>query len=570
MSDQTLINCQNCHNSFVIAPEDFAFYEKIQVPPPTFCPRCRLQRRLAFLNLTNLYHRKCDLCKKDMISMYAPNIPYKVYCPECWWSDKWDPLDYGRDYDFSKPFFTQFNELWHEVPMLGLSLDIPSSKSAPHNNHAGHLKNCYLIFHADYAEDSACGFFLTHSKSVFDCSVIISSELCYDTMNTFKSNRCIGGRNQIAESLDCIFTRDCVGCQSCFGSASIRGQKYNFFNQQLTKEEYQKRTKEYDLGSYEKYQATRKQAEEHWKKYSPKPYYEEFNTNTTGNYIFQSKNCRECFEVVGAQDCKFMLLVAEPPTKDCYDIMSWGNNLELAYECSSAGENASNIKFAQESGINLINAEYVKLSTGGSNHFGCVSMKKGDYVIFNKKYPEKEYRQLRSKIINHMNEMPYKDIANRIYKYGEFFPIELSPWAYNETMANNFFQLPKEEIEKNGSVWREEEKRKHESTIKAADLPDHIKDAPENILNEVISCSSCSRGYRIIKMELDFLKKMNLPLPRECPFCRINQKIRRWVKNMRVIDRACNKCGASFQAAFDQEDAPILYCKDCYLKTYIN
>lgn len=502
--------------------------------------------------------------------MYAPEAPYEVYCPPCWWSDNWDSLDYGRDYDFSRPFFEQFNELWHQAPMLGLSLDLTTTKTSPHNNHAGHLKNSYLLFHADYAEDSAYGFFHFHTKSVFDSSAIMQSELCYDMTNTYRSNHCISGQNQVVESLDCAFVRDVQGCQNCFASANIRNQKYQFFNQQLSKEEYQEKIKQYDLGSYKDYTRAKKDAQNHWKKYPPKPYYEEFNVGSTGNYVFQSKNCKECFEVVAAENCKFMLLVAEPTAKDCYDIFSWGNNLQLSYECSSTGENTSNLKFAQESGLGQINAEYVKLSTGGSNHFGCVAMKKGDFVIFNKKYDEKTFHGLKNKIIKHMDKMPYVDKAGRIYKYGEFFPIELSPWTYNETMANNFFPLSKEEITKNGYKWREEEKREHESTIKAADLPDHIKDAPENILNEIVGCSTCSRGYRITQMELDFLKHMNLPLPRECPFCRINEKINRWVKNMRVLDRTCDKCGTPFKTAFDQEEASVIYCKNCYLQTYIN
>ncbi|MDI6602741.1 MAG: hypothetical protein QME57_01295 [Patescibacteria group bacterium] len=40
--NQEKCTCQNCKKEFVIEPEDFAFYEKIKVPPPTWCPECRL------------------------------------------------------------------------------------------------------------------------------------------------------------------------------------------------------------------------------------------------------------------------------------------------------------------------------------------------------------------------------------------------------------------------------------------------------------------------------------------------------------------------------------------------
>src|SRR3989339_1540309 len=108
--------CQNCKHEFRIEPEDFDFYEKIKVPAPTFCPECRAQRRLAFRNERNLYKRKCDLCGKDIISRYSPEPPsgwkkpLKVYCPKCWYSDQWDPMEYGQDYDFSRGFFEQFKD----------------------------------------------------------------------------------------------------------------------------------------------------------------------------------------------------------------------------------------------------------------------------------------------------------------------------------------------------------------------------------------------------------------------------------------------------------------------------
>src|SRR3989344_5392742 len=104
-------DCQSCKGQFVIEPDDFAFYEKIKVPPPTWCPGCRLQRRYSFRNEMNLYKVKCGLCGKNTISMYSADKPYPIYCQKCWMSDNWDPLQYGQEYDFSKPFFEQFGQL---------------------------------------------------------------------------------------------------------------------------------------------------------------------------------------------------------------------------------------------------------------------------------------------------------------------------------------------------------------------------------------------------------------------------------------------------------------------------
>ena len=65
--------CQNCKKDFAIEPDDFGFYEKINVPAPTFCPECRRQRRNAWRNTFTLYSRKCESCQKNVVSIYAPD-----------------------------------------------------------------------------------------------------------------------------------------------------------------------------------------------------------------------------------------------------------------------------------------------------------------------------------------------------------------------------------------------------------------------------------------------------------------------------------------------------------------
>ena len=95
-------NCQNCKCDFAIEPEDFDFYERIRVPTPTFCPMCRTIRRLSWRNEMSLYHRKCDIegHAETLISFIHPDEKIVVCDSKFWWSDKWDPLSYGKEYDF--------------------------------------------------------------------------------------------------------------------------------------------------------------------------------------------------------------------------------------------------------------------------------------------------------------------------------------------------------------------------------------------------------------------------------------------------------------------------------------
>lgn len=107
------IACKSCRQNFEIADDDMKFYEKVSpvfgdkkylMPAPKLCPDCRQQRRLSFRNERNLYNRACDLCKKPIITIYSPDKKFTIYCRECWWSDKWDSLSYGKDFDFKRRF----------------------------------------------------------------------------------------------------------------------------------------------------------------------------------------------------------------------------------------------------------------------------------------------------------------------------------------------------------------------------------------------------------------------------------------------------------------------------------
>ena len=77
--------CQNCKSEFHVEPDDFAFYEKINVPPPTFCPDCRRQRRLAWRNERGFYRRTCDLCAQNIIALYPADAPFPGVVDEVRW-----------------------------------------------------------------------------------------------------------------------------------------------------------------------------------------------------------------------------------------------------------------------------------------------------------------------------------------------------------------------------------------------------------------------------------------------------------------------------------------------------
>jgi hypothetical protein len=208
--------------------------------------------------------------------------------------------------------------------------------------------------------------------------------------------------------------------------------------------------------------------------------------------------------------------------------------------------------------------EYSALCVGCTDCFGCVGLKKKQYCILNKQYTKEEYFKLREKIIEHMNNLPYEDKKGLIYPYGEFFPMEFSCYPYNNSFANLFFPKTKEGATEDGLEWSEPEVKKYPITMSFSDLPDNIKDTTDKITEEVIACSTCRKGYKVIKQELDLSKRLNVPLSRQCPFCRIGDKVNKWVSQMKQLSRICNKCRVSFKTHYKKEEAKKVLCKKCY------
>ena len=190
-------NCKQCNVGFEITDEDQKFYDRISpifnekkysIPEPTLCPSCRSQRRMAVRNERSLYRRKSDLTGKEMISMYEPQSSYVVYDQDEWWSDKWDPLEYGFDFDFSHPFFEQFAELQRRVPRM--ALNVINNENSTYTNYTLHNKDCYLIYTTDYCEKCIYGRMGFHNFNSFDFDFAEDCRFCYECTDVYKCNEC--------------------------------------------------------------------------------------------------------------------------------------------------------------------------------------------------------------------------------------------------------------------------------------------------------------------------------------------------------------------------------------------
>lgn len=442
--------CKKCGEKFEIFERDQKFYKKIappfSVPIPTLCPSCRMYRRFRFRNERHLYRGKCGLCGKDVVTCYKPagntgkdasisavrGFPF--YCNDCWWSDRWDSFKYGVDFDFSKPFFEQWDKFERTVPHPCVNSHF--NENSEFNHCVSFLKNCYLLSGANYDEDCYYGTFVNHSRDCCDNFMLNKCELCYECLECENCYNLDFSKN-CKTSSDSAFLYNCVNCQHCFGCVNLRNKKYCLFNKELEKKEYEKEIKKYKISSYEQIETLRKRFTEHLLKFPQKFMIGEHNENATGDGVYHCKNSFYCFDVTELEDCSYCVWLHN--AKDCYDIYAWGMTSEMCYECMETGEKSYGNCFCI-SCYGSHDVFYTSLGKYSKDLFGCVGIKNGKYCVFNKQYEKDEYFALREKIVAHMKN-PAPLSGGRASEWGEFFPVEMSPFGHEESMAGDYFSI---------------------------------------------------------------------------------------------------------------------------------
>lgn len=556
--------CKKCGENFKIEDEDLKFYEfvspilggkKYLLPPPTLCPECRQQRRLAHCNELNLFPGKCLMCGKVSPTEYTPELNQPTYCRECWHSEKWDARDYGMDFDFNRLFFDQFQELMRKVPALILCGQ-GNCVNSDYIHYAGWSKNCYLIMHADFCENCYYGYGFKKNLFCVDGFYNLHCELCYDCVDV---HRCYGlkGCQDCLTCANSAFLKDCIGCNDCFLCMGLRNARYHFENRKLSKEEYFKKMKEIDLGAYKQYHYYKAKLKELEKSHIFKYYHGNHLQNCVGDYLNHCKDLKysfDCEDVETGKYCYQMVL----GSKTIYDTYQFGTNLQVSYECIVCGEDSYHILFSYNSMMSSNDLTYCYYMEGSKNCFGCACMKSANYCVFNKQYTRQEYEVLLPKIISHMK---------RTGEWGENLPARISFHGYNKSMAQLWYPLKKEEALKQGFKWDDYDilPPKVDKVLKASDLPDNIKDVSDDILDAAIECEVTKKLFKITQPELKFYRDQGLPLPRRSFVQRHMDRFN--LRNPRKLwNRKCAKCGKDIITTYSPEKPEVIYCEECYLK----
>jgi hypothetical protein len=561
--------CTQCQGEFEVSDFDRAFLEKVSpvfggkkylIPDPSLCPICRSQRRLSFRNESHLYKRNCSKSGKPIVSVYPEDAHFPVYHADIWYGDDWDPCEYGQDFDFSRSFFDQFEELQNKVPRLALVA--ANNVNCDYVNLVGDCKDCYLIYGSIECENCLYGN-PYHCKDCVDSLLTRGSQFCYESIdceNLYECRYCQDCSN--GSQLHHCF--DLEGCKNCFLCAGLRQKQYCILNQVYSKEEYDNKLGEYKSKSTHELEEMLSELK---KKTPVKNVIGAQNENVEGDHVFQSKKCNQTFFSERCEEVDYTFQVLD--SHHCKD-MDYGEEGEFLYEISGFYK-CSNSAFSGPFWYGNSDLYYCSICCNNNKHcFGCISLQHKEYCILNKQYSKEEYEELVPKIIEHMKRTPIsaKQGGNKeegVAEWGEFFPVQLSPFAYNETVAQDYFPLTKEEVVAKGWNWKnpEDALQDVQKVIPASRLPDSIEEVPDEVLDWAIQCEESGRPFKITAQELKFYRRHNISLPHFHPNIRHIHRIQK--RNPRqLFERKCSKCQKAITSTYSVDRPEEVLCERCY------
>lgn len=553
--------CNQCGKNFEITNEDRAFYKNFSInfteavfslPEPDICPSCRSQKRCIHRNEMSLFKRKCDLCKKDIVSMYPDGVSFPVYCQKCFFGNQWNAFDFGSDYDFNRPFFDQFKDLLSLVPHLAIINKM--CQNSEYCNYSYANKNCYLTQGSHYEEDCYYDIYSAYNKNCVDNLSVFKSELlydCYFCKNCYRCWRLINSDN----CNECFFSRDLKSCKHCLFCANLHQKEYFIFNKAVNRHEYENTLKSLRLDTYSGFETAKIIMAQELLKFPVRALHQINCQNCHGSPMNNCKNIRQSFFCTESEDSAYSFELnavfnsmdtdnmGYDKSEHCYQLIGCLGLFDCMF-CNACWNGSS--------------VRYSHFCYSCNDCFGCASLQQQKNCILNKHYSKEEYEKFILKIIKHMQKTG---------EWGQYFPSLLSPFAYNESKAHEIYPLSKKEALQKGYKWKEDQPLTDaDKVIEAKDLPETIEEIPDEITKWVVRCSETKKEFRIIKEELAFYKRLHLPPPRLHYMERFRQRCA-FRNPHKLWKRKCDKCGNEMVTTYAPERPEIVYCEQCYFNT---
>lgn len=311
--------------------------------------------------------------------------------------------------------------------METLRLELPrpalvsiNNENSPYVSYSGNLKNCHMLCGSEHDEDCYYGFWLYDSTNSTDCDYCQKCELCYDCVDCIESYN-VNFSQDCANCLDCEYCFDCIGCKNCFGCSSQRRKQYMIGNKEYKKDEYERKIKELkDKNSVEQLREMLEQVKE----LAPHLYTHVLNIeNCTGDYVYNSKNAIECFDVKELEDCMHCNNCVS--LKDCVDMSNSYYKSELNYEVMSE-MNLVNCNFCVTC-FDSNDLDHCDQVHNSHDCFGCFALNHTQYRIFNEPYSKNEYFK------------KVEQIKKEMLESGEYMQFPCSTYPYEDSNAAMYY-----------------------------------------------------------------------------------------------------------------------------------
>ena len=431
------------------------------------------------------------------------------------------------DFDFSDNFFANFNKTYssYKFPFTyvfpWLWVENCEFSDVTHAS-----KNVYLSFFTTTWSENVLYSYSTKQSSK---NVLNSISIGKNSENIYLSSFCLQSYNifysyNIHNSSNIWFSSNLIWCSECLLCNWLENMSYCINNKQYEKKEYLELKKSI-ITIKEKFNENF----EYVRKNTPINF---LSLNSSGYCLYNSEDINNslfCWNLKNGNNS--ILIFSEEWVFNSYDSILWWSwntnnivwqiwswlceNIYLSIQCWTC------------------NSTYYSLFLENCSFcLWCIWLKNKSYCILNKQYTKEEWYELADKIFSQMES------EGTLW---EFFPWEINPFYFNDTMAYLIDDsFTKEEVEKQWNMWRDEEIKvdipEWVDVIKTtpparASLPPQLRGTegefvsdyqwydsnwnwqinPE-ILKKVIKDEKWNI-YRIVQMEYDFLMKHWLPLP---------------------------------------------------------
>ncbi len=550
--------CVATGEKWVMGEREIEWYRKFNVPPSKYSPLTRQKLAHSYFIIFDIWYNKHAETGEPIISNIHPATGIRVLPDKEWFEQ--DFLSHGRSLDIKEPFFDQLYELSRSVPRAAGYNYVPPKNSISFISFGD--QDSYFVL----ACKSKRTFYSVNAYDVEDCAELTHVNNAQNCYNILRSDRVFNCRflHECKDCLDCNFLFDCRNCEHCFGATNKRNKKYLFFNEQLTKEEWENRVSKIDLCSYK----VRSEYERQYDALVNEAIWpENFNINaedSAGEYLVDVSNCVNCYytNAPGSRDCEDCTYFEHGASHDCYNIAA---PINASYCYYGIGTQGSNLLYAMSINVECQNCEYCELCYDCEYCFGCVGLRHKKYCILNRQYTEDEYwGKLDELKCAMLDRGEYGDLPLAYFSTQVFSGSGAALMFGADEKDARALRAAKIEPSDEGAEGPEVDPAFMQSL---SDIPNRLDEVnTESIAGKPFFDEKIGRRFSYLKLELELYQKLGIAPPRKHSTARVYDMEYRL--NMPIFnDTNCAKCDSVVSVALNRTyPNRTIYCKTCYLK----